>query len=121
MFSEISSVAVSTYRCNFNNSDNNADKIKVYPGETITIGLKAYDLNFNPTYAHIFTRMTKFKHEKFSEYHNIYSYDITHNEIMNNKHQWVEFNDDIKKDKFTLMNGWINLCSIPLLSSYLLS
>ena len=59
LFSEISLVAVSTLCCNMNGSDYN-DKIKVYPGETITIGLKAYDLNFNPTYAQIFTRMTKF-------------------------------------------------------------
>ena len=56
---EISSVPVSTYRCNLNNCDNNTDQIKVYPGETITIGLKACDLNGISTYAQIFTRMTK--------------------------------------------------------------
>ena len=57
---EISSVAVNTYRCNVNKSNNNTDQIKVYPGETITIGLQAYDLNHIPTYAQIFTRLTTF-------------------------------------------------------------
>ena len=76
---EISSVPVSTYRCNLNNSHNNTDQIKVYPGETITIGLKAYDLNHIPTYAQIFTRMTKSEHRKFREHHDyIYSDDITY-------------------------------------------
>ena len=56
---EISSVPVRTYRCSLNNCDNNTDQIKVYPGETITIGLRAYNLNGIPTYAQIFARMTK--------------------------------------------------------------
>ena len=56
---EISSVPVRTYRCSLNNCDNNTDQIQVYPGETITIGLRAYDLNGIPTYAQIFARMTK--------------------------------------------------------------
>ena len=75
--SEISSVAVKTHRCNINNSNNNTDQIEVYPGETITIDLKAYDLNCTPTYAQIFTRMTKSERWKFIEHH-IYSDDITY-------------------------------------------
>ena len=55
---EISSVAVSTQICNINGTTDN-HQIKVYPGETITIGLRANDLNGNPTYAHILTRLTK--------------------------------------------------------------
>ena len=55
---EISSVAVKTQLCNKNGSSDN-HPIKVYPGQTITIGLRANDLNKNPTYAQIFTRLTK--------------------------------------------------------------
>ena len=55
---EVSSVAVSTNQCNMSN----VSQIKVvYPGETITISLRAYDLNDNPTYAQILTRLTKSK------------------------------------------------------------
>ena len=49
---EVSSVAVNTRQCN------NVSQIKVYPGETIKINLTAYDLNGNPTYAQILTRLT---------------------------------------------------------------
>ena len=54
----------------------------MYPGETITIGLTAYDLNGNPTYAQILTRMTKLrKHWRVGKNHN-YTYtssdDITY-------------------------------------------
>ena len=53
---EISSVAVRTQSCTINDTKN--DKyIKVYPGQTITIGLQAYDLNSNPTYAQILSRL----------------------------------------------------------------
>ena len=52
---EISSVAVSTHHCSINGST----QIKVYPGKTITIGLRAFDLNGTPTYAKIFARLTK--------------------------------------------------------------
>ena len=57
---EISSVAVSVDHCSINNntSDNN-QIIQVYPGQTITIGLRAYDLNGKPTYTEILTRLTK--------------------------------------------------------------
>ena len=59
-FNEISSIPVSTHCCNINNNCKyNYDQIKVYPGETKTIGLRAYDLNGIPTYAQIFARMTK--------------------------------------------------------------
>ena len=74
-FTEISSVAVRTYRCNINNIVNSNDQIKVYPGETITIGLQAYDLNGNPTYAQIFTRLTKLNKGR---YIHDFSEDITH-------------------------------------------
>ena len=77
--SEISSVPVSTYRCNVNNSNNNTRQIEVYPGETITIGLQAYDLNGNPTYAQIFTRMTTFiKLWKLNDHHYTLSEDVTY-------------------------------------------
>ena len=57
---EISSVAVSVDHCSINNntSDNN-QILQVYPGQTITVGLRAYDLNDNPTYADILIRLTK--------------------------------------------------------------
>ena len=55
---EVSSVAVSTHHCNINGSTNDV-QIKVYPGKTITIGLRAFDLNGIPTYAQIFARLTK--------------------------------------------------------------
>ena len=64
---EISSVAVSTQLCSINGTSVN-HPIKVYPGETITIGLRANDLNGNPTYAQIFTRLTK-TGEKFYKSH----------------------------------------------------
>ena len=73
----ISSVAVSTYRCKVNGIDND-DQIKVYPGETITIGVQAYDQNCNPTYAQIFTRMTKFDEHWYDKKRHTYSVDITH-------------------------------------------
>ena len=47
---EISSIAVSTQLCSINGTSVN-HPIKVCPGETITIGLRANDLNENPTYA----------------------------------------------------------------------
>ena len=77
-FTEISSVAVSTYRCNINNIANNNDQIEVYPGETITIGLQAYDLNGNPTYAQIFTRLTKFEKHRHHNCSEEISEDITY-------------------------------------------
>ena len=77
LFSQISSVPVRTHHCNVNNIDN-IDQIKVYPGETITIGLKAYDLNNNPTYVQIFTRLTKFKKFWHEGGRHTYSVDITH-------------------------------------------
>ena len=77
LFSQISSVPVRTHHCNANNIDN-IDQIKVYPGETITIGLKAYDLNNNPTYAQIFTRLTKFEKFWIKGDRHTYSVDITH-------------------------------------------
>ena len=60
-FAEISSVAVITSLCSINNISNNSDQVRVYPGETITIGLQAFDLNANPTYAQIFIRLTKLR------------------------------------------------------------
>ena len=71
-FSEMSSVAVSTRRCNISSIANN-DQIKVYPGATITIGLKAYDLSGNPTYAQIFARLTK-----FGKFWNPHNHDVTY-------------------------------------------
>ena len=74
---EISSVAVSTHHCSINGSINDT-QIKVYPGKTITIGLRAFDLNGIPTYAQMFARLTKVgkwwrKHKHYSR-----TYDITY-------------------------------------------
>ena len=56
---EISSIAVSAYHCSINNNTIDNQIIQVYPGQTIAVGLKAYDLKSNPTYAEILTRLTK--------------------------------------------------------------
>ena len=74
---EISSVAVSTHHCNINSSTNDTH-FKVYPGKTIAIGLRAFDLNGIPTYAQIFSRLTRIgkwwrKHKRYSR-----TYDITY-------------------------------------------
>ena len=92
MFSEISSVPVSTYRCNVSNNDNNNNQINVYPGETITIKLKAYDLKHISTYAQIFTRMTKFKEHWYNDGRQTYSVDITHLLLARQKIQTVYSN-----------------------------
>ena len=68
---EVSSFAVSTRQCN------NVSQIKVYPGETIKINLTAYDLNGNPTYAQIFTRLT-ISESKYRHHHrHVATFDIT--------------------------------------------
>ena len=72
---EISSVAVSAYHCSINNNTSNNQTIQVYPGQTITVGLKAYDLNGNPTYAEILTRLTK-KIYKIDNYRTVSPVDI---------------------------------------------
>ena len=77
-FAEISSVPVSTSQCNINNISNNNDRIKVYPGETIIIGLQAYDINGNPTYAQIFTRLTTVGKYWDRNYLHKFSEDITY-------------------------------------------
>ena len=50
---EISSVAVMTHHCGIGHLSNNT-QIKVYPGKSITIGLKVFDLNGNPSCAKFF-------------------------------------------------------------------
>ena len=84
---EISSVAVSTRQC----SINNVSQIKVYPGETIKISLREYDLNDNPTYGQILTRLTKveIKHGKPV----ITELDITHQLPVKQKIQTVYSNN----------------------------
>ena len=77
-FAQISSVAVSTYCCNINNIANSNDQVKVYPGETITISLQAYDLNGNPTYAQIFTRLTTLGRHRYHHHNHTFLEDITH-------------------------------------------
>ena len=74
---EIPSVAVSTRHCSINGLTNDV-QIKVCPGKTITIGLRAFDLNGIPTYAQIFARLTKV--EKWWHKHKCYSwtYDMTY-------------------------------------------
>ena len=73
---EISSVAVSAYNCSINNNTSNDNEIiQVYPGQTITVGLRAYDINGNPTYAEILTRLSK-KIPKFDSHKTLSSVDI---------------------------------------------
>ena len=74
---EISSVAVSTHVCGINGSTNDT-QIKVYPGKTITIGLRAFDLNGNPTYAQIFARLTKVGKWWHNNKSYEWTYDITY-------------------------------------------
>ena len=85
---EISSVAVSIHQCSKNNDNtdsqikviNNVKKsnqIKVYPGETIKISLRAYDLNGNQTYAQILTRLTISKEVHKHRHDDMLTFDIT--------------------------------------------
>ena len=74
---EISSVAVGTYVCSINNSTNNTH-IKVYPGKTIIIGLRAFDLNRNHTYAQIFARLTRVGKWLHNNKNYSWTYDITY-------------------------------------------
>ena len=68
---EVSSVDVSTRQCN------NVSQIKVYPGETIKINLTAYDLNGNPTYAQILTRLTISESKYIHHHGQVKTFDIT--------------------------------------------
>ena len=68
---EVSSFAVSTRQCN------NVSQIEVYPGETIKINLKAYDLNGNPTYAQILTKLTIYENKYRRHHHQVATFDIT--------------------------------------------
>ena len=71
---EVSLAAVSTRQC----SMKNVSQIEVYPGETITIGLRAYDLNDNPTFfsAQILTTLTK-SESKCRHHEMMTTFDIT--------------------------------------------
>ena len=55
---EISSVAVRTHHCGIGHLSNNT-QIEVYPGKSITIGLKVFDLNGNPSCAKFFPDQPK--------------------------------------------------------------
>ena len=74
---EISSVAVSTHICSINGSSNDT-QIKVYPGKTITIGLRAFDLNTISTYAQIFARLTKVGKWLHNNHRYSWTYDMTY-------------------------------------------
>ena len=74
---EISSIAVSTHLCNINGSTNDT-QIKIYPGETITIGLRAFDLNENPTYAQMFSKLTEVGKWWHKNKYYSWKYDITY-------------------------------------------
>ena len=74
---EISSVAVSTHHCNINGLTNDV-QIKVCPGKTISIGLRAFDLNGIPTYAQIFARLTKVGKWWHKNNHYSQTYDMTY-------------------------------------------
>ena len=83
---EVSSVAVNTRQCN------NVSQIKVYPGETIKINLTAYDLNGNPTYAQILTRLT-ISESKHRHHHQVKTFDITDRLPVEQKIQTVYSNN----------------------------
>ena len=74
---EISSVAVSTHLCSINVSTNDT-QIKIYPGKTITIGLRAFDLNGNPTYAQMFARLTRVGKWWYKNKYYSWTYDMTY-------------------------------------------
>ena len=97
---EISSVAVSTQLCSMNGTSVN-HPIKVYPGETITIGLRANDLNGNPTYAQIFTRLTQ-AGKKFFKSHTEKAY-IIYELPAKQKIQTV-YNNGCTPLKFTILS-----------------
>ena len=87
---EVSSVAVSTRQC----SINNVSQIKVYPGETIKINLRAYDLNDNPTYAQILTRLTKSESKhRLDDQNDVTTFDITNQLPVKQKIQTVYSNN----------------------------
>ena len=74
---EIKACLSSTNSCNnVDISDN--DQNRVYPGETITIGLRALYLNGNPTYAQMFARLTKVRKWWCNNKRYSLTYDITY-------------------------------------------
>ena len=90
-------VTVSTHICRINGSTNNTH-IKVCPGKTITTGLRAFDLNGNPTYTQIFARLTKVgkwwhKHKRYS-----WTCDMTYLLPIEQQYQTVYSN------RYTLLN-----------------
>ena len=84
---EVSSVAVNTRQCN------NVSQIKVYPGETIKINLTAYDLNGNPTYAQILTRLSISESKYRYHHHQVKTFDITDRLPVEQKIQTVYSNN----------------------------
>ena len=98
---EISSVAVSAGHCSINNnsSDNN-EIIQVYPGQTITLSLRAYDHNSNPTYADILTRLTK-KIAKIDNHQSVLAVEIKNHLLIEQQIQTV-FSNSCTPLKFTI-------------------
>ena len=75
---EILSVAVRTNFCCIGNYTINKKQIKVYPGENIRIGLRAFDLNGNLTYAQILARLTTLEMHQSKKHYCTDIIDITH-------------------------------------------
>ena len=54
----------------------NDTQIKVYPGKTIITGLRAFDLNENPTYGEIVVRLTNIEKWQHKNNHYSWTYDV---------------------------------------------
>ena len=78
---EIASVAVSTQLCSIRGADKVKISYKFYPGQTLTIGLKAVDLNNVSSYAQVLTTLTKKLKYK------VYKYDLDISNQLNSKQQ----------------------------------
>ena len=105
---EVSSVAVSTHKCGINN----VNQIKVYPGETITIGLRACDFIGNPTYAQILTRLTKSEKVRKHRHYKMITFDITNQLHVKQQIQTV-YSNNCTSLNFTILtentNGTMHL------------
>ena len=108
VLAEVSSVAVSTHLCSISNIAKSNDQVKVYPGETITIDLQAYDQNGNPTYAQMFTRMTKVGKYWLHNHSHKLSVDITYLLPVTQQIQTV-YSNNCTSLHFTIFSESINV------------
>ena len=56
---QIVSVPVRTQLCSINGGNDNKTSYNFYPGQTLTVGLRAVDLNNTSSYAQVFTTLTR--------------------------------------------------------------